>query len=235
MDIHGWPLKAIFHYNDYYRDQFVLDTAKSLPPGSKVLDAGAGPCRYRQLFAHCDYKSQDFAGYEGEEHHYGKLDYVGDITAIPVADGYFDCVLCAEVLEHLPEPQAALKEFSRIVKPGGTLVLTAPLGSGIHMAPYHFYGGFTPHWYNRFLSEYGFQIESCVPNHGFFKLYGQESQRFLHLLTPHSPTCRVLFFPAKVLLAIWFKLLIPVVCHFLDPLDTEKAFTAGYFVAARRK
>ncbi len=235
MSIRVRPLKAIFHFNDYNRDKFVASIAGQLSPGAKVLDAGAGPCRYKPLFQHCQYESQDFAQYRGTEHRYGELDYVGDITEIPVADGYFDCVLCTEVLEHIPEPERAIKEFSRILKRGGALILTAPLGSGIHMAPYHYYGGFSQYWYGYMLPKHGFEIKSVQPNGGFFKLYGQESQRFLSLLTPRSAPARTLFFPLKIVLALWFRLLMPLVGFLLDPLDRQRDFTVGYFVIASRK
>lgn len=209
--------------------------ARQIPPGARVLDAGAGSCRYQPLFQHCHYESQDFAQYEGENHCYGQLDYVGDIGAIPVVDGYFDCILCTEVLEHLPEPERAISEFARILKKGGRLILTAPLGSGIHMAPYHYFGGFSRYWYDYALPKYGFEIRSIQANGGFFKLYGQESQRFLALLSPSSQTARILFFPVKLILAMWFRLLMPFVGYLLDPLDGQKDFTAGYFVVASRK
>jgi SAM-dependent methyltransferase len=228
-------LKAIFHFNDYNRDEFVASVAEKIAPGTRVLDAGAGPCRYKPLFQHCQYESQDFAQYQGKEHRYGPLDYVGDIAAIPVSDGYFDCVLCTEVLEHIPQPELAIKEFSRILKGGGTLILTAPLGSGIHMAPYHFFGGFSRHWYDYVLPKYGFNTMTVEPNGGFFRLYGQESQRFLSLLTPRSALAKALFFPVKSVLALWFRLLMPLMGYFLDPLDKEKSFTVGYFVIASRK
>lgn len=230
-----WSLKSVFQYNVHNRDQFIADMAKQVAPGALVLDAGAGPCRYKPLFRHCAYKSQDFAKYEGDNHVYGQLDYIGDITNIPVSDGYFDCVLCTEVLEHVPEPERAIREFARILRPGGKLILTAPLMSGIHMAPYHFFGGFTPHWYQTVLPLHGFLVERCTPNGGFFKLYGQESQRFLFMLTPQSSLGKVVFFPFKVALGIWFKFIMPVSCHLLDALDQKKEFTAGYFVVATHK
>ena len=230
-----WSFRRIFQFNDFNRDRFIADLAKQIAPGSLVLDAGAGPCRYKPLFQHCQYKSQDFAQYQGQEHRYGQLDYVGDVTRIPVADSYFDCVLCTEVLEHLPEPHLAIKEFARILKPGAKLVMTAPLGSGIHMAPYHYYGGFSPHWYDYTLPKYAFQVESIQPNGGFFKLYGQESQRFLTMLTPESALLRALFLLAKLILAFWFRLLMPVAGYLLDPLDRQRDFTVGYFVVASRK
>lgn len=227
-------MKSVFAFNDYNRDRFVAEVAGSLPAGTRVLDAGAGPCRYKPLFSHCEYRAQDFGKYTGEEHSYGELDYVCDITAIPAPDGDCDFILCTEVLEHVPRPDLALREFARLLRKGGELVITAPLGAGIHMAPYHYYGGFTPFWYRHFLSASGFSIESIRPNGGFFKLYGQESQRFLALLTPARPVPRLLFLPLKAVLALWFRLLLPVVCHFLDKLDRQPDFTVGYFVRARK-
>jgi len=80
-------------------------------------------------------------------------------------------------LEHIPEPILAIKEFSRILKNNGKLFLSAPLGSGLHQLPYHYYGGFTPEFYKKFLPEYGFEIISIEPNCGFFKHLAQELWR----------------------------------------------------------
>jgi len=227
-------LNRIFQFNEYDRDRFIADAAETIPTGSKVLDAGAGPCKYKPLFGHCDYFAQDFGLYEGKEHAYGELDYVGDITSIPVPDNEFDCVLCTEVLEHLSRPELAIREFGRIIRPGGTLIITAPLISGIHMAPYHYHSGFSPYWYQLFLPLYEFELESCQANGGFFKFYGQESRRFLSMLTPENQILRLLFLPLKVVLAVWFRLVLPVACHFLDRFDSEKELTVGYFVLARK-
>ena len=81
---------------------------------------------------------------------YGKIDYVSDIEKIPVKDNSFDIIICTEVLEHVPNPIGALKEMARILKKGGKLLITTPLGSHIHQDPYHFYGGFTPFFMRSF-------------------------------------------------------------------------------------
>jgi SAM-dependent methyltransferase len=51
----------------------------------------------------------------------------GDLRALPVADGVFDRVLCANALQHLPDPagrRAAFAELGRVVRPGGRVVVS---------------------------------------------------------------------------------------------------------------
>jgi SAM-dependent methyltransferase len=50
----------------------------------------------------------------------------GDATAMPFGDGVFDRVIAAEVLEHIPDDQAALLEIARVLRPGGLLAVTVP-------------------------------------------------------------------------------------------------------------
>ena len=50
----------------------------------------------------------------------------GDVEALPFGAGEFDAVSMTEVLEHLSEPQRALAEIFRILRPGGWLLLTLP-------------------------------------------------------------------------------------------------------------
>lgn len=50
----------------------------------------------------------------------------GDGTRLPFPDGTFDRIICSEVLEHIPDDSAALRELFRILKPGGRLAATVP-------------------------------------------------------------------------------------------------------------
>jgi SAM-dependent methyltransferase len=50
----------------------------------------------------------------------------GDALALPFPDGEFDRVVAAEVLEHIPDDSAAIRELSRVLRPGGTLAVTVP-------------------------------------------------------------------------------------------------------------
>ena len=51
---------------------------------------------------------------------------VGDALSLPYADQTFDCVIASEILEHIPEDDAAIAELTRVLKVGGTLVVSVP-------------------------------------------------------------------------------------------------------------
>jgi len=51
---------------------------------------------------------------------------VGDATAVPFADGCFDRVIAAEILEHILDDQRAMNELARVLKPGGQAAVTVP-------------------------------------------------------------------------------------------------------------
>ena len=213
-----------------------------LPAGSKVLDVGAGSAPYRSLFAHCEYKTQDFSQLRDDQLRYGgyaPLDFVSDAKNIPVPDASFDAVICTEVLEHVPEPIAVVREFGRIVAQGGRLILTAPLGSGIHQEPYHFYGGYTQFWYEHFLSEAGFKVITVTPNDGTFRHIAQETIRFVRMSMPFSFVApwyvSLMWLPFWMLFAPVLAIGVPVAAKLLNRFDLERRFTVGYHVTAVRK
>ena len=233
----------IFNFNLVERDAWVKLQAARTSGDSFVLDVGAGSCPYRQYFSHCNYKTQDFSELSPDQLRgrtgYDKIDYICDATQIPVKSAGFDVILCTEVLEHVPEPIKVINEFSRILKSGGKLLLTAPLGSGVHQEPWHFYGGYTPYWYQKFLTESEFSDISVEPNGGFFKHYGQESIRFAQMTVPWKLNAglgwRLLWSPLWLIFLPWFAFILPVTCHFLDVLDQDNSFTIGYHVTATKK
>gem|GEM_PF-4658377 len=49
---------------------------------------------------------------------------LGNLCALPLADSIMSSVVCISVLEHLENPEAAIREMHRVLRPGGVLVLT---------------------------------------------------------------------------------------------------------------
>jgi SAM-dependent methyltransferase len=86
--------------------------------GLRVLDVGCGDRPYEALLA----GAAEIVGFDvpGNPH----ADLHGSIDAIPVEDATFDAVLCLQVLEHVPDPAAAVRELRRVVKPGGRVLLS---------------------------------------------------------------------------------------------------------------
>ena len=229
--------QRIYHFNEYNRRKWVQAQAALIPPSSRVLDVGAGVAPYRTFFHHCEYYTQDFCQEPATIGKYGKIDYISDINAIPVADESFDIILCTEVLEHAPDPIKSVKEMARILRPKGKVLLSAPLGAFLHQEPYHYYGRFTPYWYYKFLPEAGFEIELIEANRGFFSLFGQEACRFHALITPWRLKNKrpVTFVELALLWLISLPLLrgiFPLLAGSLDRLNLERIATIGYHVVA---
>ncbi|MEM9346352.1 MAG: methyltransferase domain-containing protein [Planctomycetota bacterium] len=172
--------------NEATRHDWVRAQLSAVPAGVRLLDAGAGMQPYRAACDHLDYVAHDFAEYDGagdgrggQIKHWDNqgLDLVSDITGIPVPDASFDAVLCTEVIEHVPDPVAALRELTRVLRPGGRLILTAPFVSNTHFSPYHFCTGFNRYFYEKHLSELGMGIDIIETNGSYFASIAQEVRR----------------------------------------------------------
>jgi SAM-dependent methyltransferase len=179
-------MKKVGTANESQRDDWVRQKLRELPADWRLLDAGAGEQRYRQSCHHLHYVAQDFAEYQpgvvstglhSERWDYRGLDIISDIASIPRDSATFDAILCTEVFEHIPEPSAAIREFARLLRPGGKLILTAPFISLTHLAPYHFATGFNRFFYEKHLSDHGLRIDEVFCNGNYFELVAQELRR----------------------------------------------------------
>jgi ubiquinone/menaquinone biosynthesis C-methylase UbiE len=171
--------------NEEVRVAWIEETLKKIPEGLTILDAGAGESQFKKFCSHLKYIAQDFGQYTGEGNaglqtgtwDNSKLDIVSDIVNIPLPDQAVDAIMCTEVLEHIPDPNGAIKEFARLVKPGGYLLITAPFASLTHFAPYHFSTGLSRFYYEKHLAENGFEIQNLQLNGNFFEYMAQENRR----------------------------------------------------------
>jgi len=181
--------------NETNRAEWLEKTLAKIPPGARILDAGAGELQFKKFCSHLKYVAQDFAEYNGKGDGSGlqpgdwdqtRLDIICDICNIPEPDKSFDAILCVEVFEHLPNPLAAIKEFSRLLRVGGHLILTAPFCSFTHMSPFHFYAGFNRYFYEKHLPEQGFEIVEIEKNGNYFEFIAQEIWRIKYMANRYA-------------------------------------------------
>lgn len=104
----------------------------------RLIDIGCGAKPYRDLL---DPYIDEHVGVdlEGGIHGDGAVDLFGDAYEIPSEDGSFDSAICTAVLEHLEEPEMAIREFFRVLSPGGVAIYSEPFIWHIHEAPRDFY------------------------------------------------------------------------------------------------
>ena len=222
------------------RDRWVIRNISEIPKGSSILDAGGGECKYKKYCNHLKYKSQDFCEYDGSGDGVGlqtskwdvsKIDIISDILSIPVGSNSYDSILCTEVLEHIPYPDRALKEFSRILKKGGKLILTAPFCSQTHFAPYHYCDGFDIYWYRKILADCGLKLVEYRRNGNYFEYILQELLRVPLMFRKYSSFrlfSFILYFPILPLVLVIYLL-----SKFSSRSEEQLCF--GYHVLAEKE
>jgi SAM-dependent methyltransferase len=178
-----------------------------------LLDNGCGHSPYRGLFP----LVTRYVGLE-REGQVTRPETVGDSVRLPFQDGAFDSVLATQMVEHVPDPWEALREMSRVLKPGGYLVLTAPQAWRLHGAPHDYYR-FTRHGLTHLLASCGLEVVAVEAQGGVWALLGQT----LLNMVPHRN-----LFP----LTAPMVLIVNVVCAladriWYDPYDTLNHLAVG--------
>ncbi|WP_395736467.1 class I SAM-dependent methyltransferase [Prosthecobacter sp.] len=100
-----------------------------------LLDFGCGGSPYRSLFPNAHYKRADLPGTEGIDY---EIKPGNAFEPLPVESASFDLVLSSQVLEHVPDPDAYLREARRLLRPGGRMIITTHGIFEDHGCPYDF-------------------------------------------------------------------------------------------------
>lgn len=114
-----------------------MKAVQIVPPGGRILDAGCGT---GSLLVQLALRGYDVNGVDiSEESVRRTVEYltpimpeaksiikVGSAEKIDYPDGSFDAVIAAEVLEHVEKDLLAVREFYRLLKPGGVCIITVP-------------------------------------------------------------------------------------------------------------
>jgi SAM-dependent methyltransferase len=188
-----------------------------------VLDAGCGTMPFRRYVRHATYESYDV------DRRAADTTFIGDVQDMVAIDSErYDGILCSEVLEHVPHPQRALREFSRVLKPGGMLVASVPFFAGLHEEPHDYYR-YTEHGLRVLLEEAGFEVAEIEPIGSVVAFAGHELSVALVCAVWHVPIVRHVVFALAVCL-------VTLPLFLLDRLlPGVRRVPAGYVVVARRR
>lgn len=146
---------ATFSYEDERKSEAAHDhvwqarlrtIARHVPPPADFLDVGCSFGGFVDAASRAGYRARgldlsEFAVSEGIRR--GRSLFHATLDRAPFAEASFDVITLVEVLEHLPDPQASLRQLRRLLRPGGLLVLQTANFLGMQAkrggASYHYY------------------------------------------------------------------------------------------------
>lgn len=143
-----WKINSDSNFNDYIRNSQLHIFFPIISKSLKVADIGGGPgvvsawLNARGYDAHL-IEFSDTAINQAKEKGVKNIcqAMVTGLKSLPFEDSFFDIVFFGDVIEHLFDPESALKEIKRILKPGGRLVLSCPNMSYWRFRTYYFLDG----------------------------------------------------------------------------------------------
>lgn len=105
-----------------------------------VLDVGCGNKPWREVFKNAKrYTGVDYLGPSATSEASQNVDVIANAEHLPFLSASFDTLLAMRVLEHVRRPEVAVAEFHRVLKPGGTIMLTTPFLYRVHNAEHDFH------------------------------------------------------------------------------------------------
>ena len=191
----------------------------------RLIDIGCGEKPYRQML---NSVVTEHIGVDHHEtlHEKSHVDLFGTAYAIPADGASFDSALCTAVLEHLEEPEMAVRECCRVLKPGGTAIYSVPFIWHLHEEPRDFYR-FSKYGLKYLFEKCGFEIVELRALSGFWVTFGQLLVYNLYRFD-------------KGLLR-WMRIVdllglgIQAVSYGLEKIDRSEQWTWMYLVVARKK
>lgn len=185
------------------------------------LDAGAGRMAFALMARdHAElYIAMDIQVRPG-------LQLAGSVLDIPLRDESLDSILCLQVLEHVPDPERAMREFYRCLKPGGTLLLSVPHLAYLHNEPRD-YLRFTKHGLRTFLERAGFSDIEITPAGGLLSFLGHLPSMLVKSIFAPIPCLNRI---ALALNSLYAKTIASLDAH----IETRKLFALNNVAVARK-
>ena len=154
------------------------DRALKLHARGRLLDMGCGKVPLYEAYRN-QVSAIECIDWGNSLHESGHLDQVCDLSGtIPYDDGSFDTIILSDVLEHLPEPMICWREMSRLLSPGGKVILNVPFYYPLHEEPHDFYR-YTEFALRRFAEATGFKMVELKPVGGAVEILADVTSKLL--------------------------------------------------------
>ncbi len=204
-------------------DKFFLDYAGRYLSGN-LIDIGCGIKPYKEMLSPF-VTSHIGVDHEITHHDKSNIDLMGSAYDIPAECETFDSAICNAVLEHLEEPEQAIRECFRVLKKGAIAIYSVPFIWHLHEEPRDFYR-YSKYGLKHLFEKAGFEIIHIKPLSGFWVTFGQ---LFVYNLYRYNRG------PLRYFPIIPFAgLLIQGLSYILDRLDKSEQWTWMYIVVARK-
>jgi len=123
------PFLPTMHY--YKLDVLKRFFLKYIPKGGNSLDLGCGRSLFTEIQSHWPFRvfsgDLDIGLIQSRKAEVPQnFWFVSDASHAPFKTEYFDALFVGEIIEHISDPVPVLKEWMRVLKPGGVLILTTP-------------------------------------------------------------------------------------------------------------
>jgi SAM-dependent methyltransferase/uncharacterized protein YbaR (Trm112 family) len=192
--------------------------------GGAVLEVGAGG----------NYLKEDFKAIYDEwisldyDLRSDSIDLRGDGQVLPFKNEMFDTIISIDVLEHVPNPEKFVSEMFRVIKPGGTIILSTPFFFYLHEEPYDFFR-FSKYGLRTIFERNGFRVIDVIPTAGVISIIGLLISIFITRIFKFSKGLLKIFL--KINRFIQIKLFLPID----NKLDKNKKFAQGHFIIAKKQ
>ena len=147
------------------RNRTIRQRLGALSSDALIVDIGSGVLRRTGLASRQRYFATDIRPLPN-------VDFVSNAMALPLGKASVDAMLVLEVLEHVPQPRDLLQEVQRVLKPGGTVIVSVP--SAVPRHDDHDYWRYTAEGLNQLCSE--------LFRHGEIHIFGGTFEALGYLL-----------------------------------------------------
>lgn len=219
--------KAPDYIHLYFLMKDIKEALDNFAKGS-LLDLGCGNKPYKEWYEPLTTESTGCDAIQSDEH---VVDTVCLATALPYEGNKFDTIFSTQVLEHVYDHHSMIKESFRVLKPGGSMILTVPFTWELHEEPYDFFR-ITKHGLKELFEEAGFEITYIKPNGGKW------AAMFQMMINTIYSTFKYKTVKAKILKIIFLELhltwLINQFAVWVDKRHRDEFWTLNYIVVAKK-